>query len=738
MISYTQIQWFRKIASVGILSILSFTGIQAQHTHSVARLWNEMLLFSIRNDRARPPVHARNLFHVSVAMYDAWAAYDDEATTWLLGKSNRGFHVPFEGVQAPPDVESARKEAISYAVMRIILHRFKNSPGAVNISAEVNNLMNDLGYDPEYEGIDYSDGNPASLGNYIAKSIIEFGLQDGSRESFGYTYEFYEPVNPPLVVKDPGNPFIIDPNRWQPLMLETFIDQSGNVVPGGAASFIGPEWGNVVPFALTKSERTQYERNGVPCVVYHDPGPPPLLQADGGGTSEYYRWGFAFVSKWQAHHDETDGVLWDISPASIGNVQELPTTWEGVKAFYKEDEGGDKGTGRSLNPKTGQPYVSQMVPRGDYTRVLAEFWADGPDSETPPGHWFTILNHVNDHPEFVKRFNGQGEILDDLEWDVKAYFSLGGAMHDAAIAGWGVKGWYDYVRPISAIRYMAREGQSTDNTKANYSPRGIPLTEGLVEIIEAGDPLAGESNEHVGKIKLYTWRGPDYIEDPLEDKAGVDWIRAEDFWPYQRPTFVTPPFAGYVSGHSTYSRAAAEVMTLITGDEYFPGGMGEFPAPMNEFLVFEQGPSVDITLQWATYRDASDQCSLSRIWGGIHPPQDDIAGRIIGRTVGVNAVQHSMRYFDGVITAVEEAPLAEQSIQVYPNPVSRGNDVAIEIELAEQKADIQLIDIRGAEVGSWLIENNSLKISTTDLSPGLYVVRKSSQQGIAFRKLLIH
>ena len=92
---------------------------------------------------------------------------------------------------------------------------------------------------------------------------------------------------------------------------------------------------------------------------------------------------------------------------------------------------------------------------------------------------------------------------------------------------------------------------------------------------------------------------------------------------------MTPPFAGYISGHSTYSWAAAEVLTLLTGDEFFPGGIGEFAALKNEFLVFEDGPSMDLILQWATYRDASDQCSLSRIWGGIHPPADDIPGRIM-------------------------------------------------------------------------------------------------------------
>src|SRR5690606_39886661 len=90
---------------------------------------------------------------------------------------------------------------------------------------------------------------------------------------------------------------------------------------------------------------------------------------------------------------------------------------------------------------------------------------------------------------------------------------------------------------------------------------------------------------------------------------------------------------------------AAEVMALITGDEYFPGGVGEFHARQNEFLVFEEGPSVDVVLQWATYRDASDQCRLSRIWGGIHPPADDIPGRIAGKAIGVEAYDFALPYF---------------------------------------------------------------------------------------------
>ena len=57
-------------------------------------------------------------------------------------------------------------------------------------------------------------------------------------------------------------------------------------------------------------------------------------------------------------------------------------------------------------------------------------------------------------------------------------------------------------------------------------------------------------------------------------------------------------------------------MTALTGDHFFPGSMSSFEIEKDEFLVFEDGPSVDMTLRWATYRDASDQCSLSRIWGG--------------------------------------------------------------------------------------------------------------------------
>jgi len=615
--------------------------------YSVTRNWMELLLESIRNDFARPTVHARNLYHSSVLMYDMWAAYQNVSVPFFLGRTVDNYTCSYSGIPTSSNIAADREMAISFAMYRLLKHRFQNSPAAGTMFPQYDLYMTSLGYDISDISTNYATGNPAALGNYIAQEMINFGLQDGSNEQNAYGNLHYQSMNDSLVMDFPGNPTLTDFNRWQPLTLDVFIDQSGNLIPANTPDFLSPEWGSVSPFSLLPNELTTYQRNGNPYEVYCDPGSPPNLDLNTGGSE--YQWGFFLVSIWSSHLDSNDNTMWDISPASIGNIQSYPTNFSDYPSFYNLFNGGDNSIGHSINPSTGMPYTPQMVKRADYARVLAEFWADGPDSETPPGHWFTLLNYVSDHPSFVKKYKGTGLVLDDLEWEVKAYFSLGGAMHDAAISAWGIKGWYDYIRPVSAIRGMAELGQSSYPSSMSYHPAGLPLIPGYIELVFSGEPLAGTNNEHVGKIKLYAWKGPDYITDPMNDEAGVGWILAENWWPYQRPSFVTPPFAGYVSGHSTFSRAAAEVMTSLTGDAFFPGGMGEFAAPRNDFLVFENGPSEDIVLQWATYRDASDQCSLSRIWGGIHPPADDIPGRLIGEKIGVDAFSLAEKYIDGSI-----------------------------------------------------------------------------------------
>ncbi|AUC13861.1 hypothetical protein BTO06_01255 [Tenacibaculum sp. SZ-18] len=707
-----------------VLTIV-FGVINAQN--SVARDWNEELLHAIRNDFARPTVHARNLFHCSVAMYDAWAIFDNTAETVFLGKTFGGYTFNFNGIATPTDIEAARHEIISYAMFRIIEHRFKSSPGSVDIMTSIRALFTNYGYDANFTEVDYNTGSYAALGNYLAQEIIAFGLTDGSNEANDYENIYYTPENDPLILNLYENNVLNNPNRWQPLSFDNFVDQSGNTSPTNIPEFLSPEWGQVIPFALKNSD-LQILNNGFDSYVYKDPGPPTYIQnSTANGIDDPYKWNMAMVIAWSAHLDPEDDVMIDISPGALGNIEisEFPETFDEYRAFYNFNDGGDIGTGHTLNPFTNEPYAPQMVKRGDYGRVLAEFWADGPDSETPPGHWFTIMNYVSDHPETVKQFNGQGIVLSDLEWDVKSYLALGGAMHDSAVTTWGIKGYYDFTRPISAIRYMAFKGQSTNPNLPSFDPHGLPLIDNLIELIEVGDPLAGAKDENVGKIKVRAWKGPDFINDPATDIAGVDWILGTHWWPYQRATFVTPPFAGYLSGHSTFSRAASESLTLITGDKFFPGGMGTFNASKNSFLVFEQGPSEGFVLQWATYQDASDQTSLSRIWGGIHPPIDDIRGRVIGEQIGKDAFGKAIAYFSGDIASINDEQTPMETI-VFPIPAE--NEVKVRTTFL-QELNIEIICTTGAIVykKSFNNHNGRFEVNTANLTNGVYILKGTSK-----------
>ena len=562
----------------------------------------------------------------------------------------------------------------------------------------------------------YSE-NSIALGNYIAENYIQYGLLDGSNEQDDYENQFYSPVNEPLTPIFSGNPSLTNPNRWQPLTLDVFVDQSGNVLSENTPDFLGAEWGSVWPFGLNQDNLNIYERDGNSYMVYHDPGVPPLID-DNAETNQQFIDAFSMVSIWGSHMTPNNQAIWDISPNSLGNVNDdlFPNDFSEYNNFYDYFGGGDSGQGYIQNPITNESYEVQNVKRGDYTRVLAEYWADGPDSETPPGHWFVLLNEVSDHPELEKKFQGTGNILSDLEWDIKSYFLLGGTMHDVAISVWGIKGWYDYIRPISAIRYFSENGQGSDNSLENFNENGFPLLDGYIEVIQPEDPLAGDSDENVGKIKLYTWRGHNYVGNTETDFAGVGWILAENWWPYQRPTFVTPNFAGYVSGHSTYSRAAAEMLTNFTGSPYFPGGLHTFVAKQNEFLVFEDGPSQDIELQWVSYRDAADQCGLSRIWGGIHPYIDDIPGRIIGNIIGNDSYEFGIQYFENNLSSPEiKLPIP----RLLANPIRTGEEIYV--INAEEYYKFNLFTVEGKKIEiSPIYQNNIFKISTLKLPKGIY------------------
>jgi hypothetical protein len=586
-----------------------YCGERPVTTQSVARQWNEETLQAIRLDTPRPTVHARNLFHVAVAMWDAWAVYDSTAVGYLTHDK-----------VVSDDPAADRATAISFAAYRVLAERFARSPGAARSLAAFAARMGRLGYDPTFTTT--AGTSAAALGNRIGAAVIAYGLMDGANESGGYADPSYAPVNAPLVVKIPGT-IMVDPNRWQPLALDLIVTQNGIPQPDKIQTFIGSQWGGVRPFALEWSDPTK------PYVVA---GGPPQL---GGADDASFKSMNLDVIRRSSGLDPDDGVTMDISPAKHGN----------------NPLGADDGIGYPANPVTGAPYPPNVVRRGDWGRVLAEFWADGPNSETPPGHWNVIANSVSDDERLETRLGGVGPVLDRLEWDVKLYLAVDGAVHDAAIACWGLKRRFDSVRPISAIRYMAGLGQSTDPAGPSYAANGLLLEAGLAEVITPATTGPGQRHEHlaghVGEIAIHAW--PGQPASPGTERAGVQWIRAVEWVPYQKNTFVTPAFAAYPSGHSTFSRAAAEVLTRFTGSPYFPGGLGEIFARRDGFLTFEVGPTADVVLQWVSYFDAADEAGASRRWGGIHIEADDFEGRVIGHQVGIDAFALASRYFAGTI-----------------------------------------------------------------------------------------
>lgn len=144
----------------------------------------------------------------------------------------------------------------------------------------------------------------------------------------------------------------------------------------------------------------------------------------------------------------------------------------------------------------------------DEQKVIAEYWADGPASELPPGHWALFA-------EFVSRRDHHG-----IGDDAKMFFAMTNAVLDASVASWDAKRAYDYVRPIT-----------------------------VVHVVHAGE-------------MVNAWAGP-YL--------GTASIAAESWRPYQAVTVVTPPFPEFFSGHSVFSAAAAEVLKSFTGSDTFGG-----------------------------------------------------------------------------------------------------------------------------------------------------------------------
>lgn len=328
-------------------------------------------------------------------------------------------------------------------------------------------------------------------------------------------------------------------------------NQLGDLAPGGA------------PYA----DYTGYAPKN-PAMIVGTPTPLNLIPAP---------------SNWQPlTYTDATGVV--RTPVFVG------AAWERVKPFaltssdqYRPGPPAIYGS-REYEEQTRR-IVEVQAGLTDEQKVIAEYWADGPKSELPPGHWLLHAIYVSERDRHTD---------DD---DIKMFFALSNALSDAAIAAWDAKRAYDSVRPVTAVRFLMH-GQ----TITGYGALG---------------PAGG-----LGKIQGETWV------------------------PYQPLTFPTPPFPEHVSGHSTFSAAAAEVLRSFTGSDAF----GARYTKTAHSMVIEPGlPTTDLTLSWATFKAAAEQAGLSRIFGGIHFDNGNTAGQTLGQRVGAQALAKAQALWSGKV-----------------------------------------------------------------------------------------
>lgn len=633
-----------------LIGCLLVSSAPAQESPSAARIWNEQALSAIRLTIPHPPRHARNLFHLAAAMWNAWAAFDPVAVGYL---HHEKLGVPKEQIQA------ARQVAIHYAAYRLLRARHLEDPVETGILATLDVRLMAVGGSPAVAQSAITEAaTPEELGKRCAQALLDWGAGDGFSQT-AYPQAYDSSVNPnlawPMVVMGTngrfernmplgaGIPPWTNPNFWQPLSFSAQFTQNGLPQPGGAQSFLGVQGLAVTPFSLEREDATK---------PWLDPfGGPSQLNFGGQQSPTDANVKSDMLALLIASSQLHSTAMVDLSPGRFGN----------------NPLGSDEGAGHALNAVTGQSYPSNPVRLGDYARVIAEHWADGPNSETPPGHWHLLANAISDSPQLARRIGGNGPVVDRLEWDVKLYFALAAATHDAACAAWALKRYYSGARPITQIRYMASKGQSSDPLAPSYHPEGLLLHPGVAEVITAETSAVGGRHEyiwdlavglwqrgalHLGKVAVRSWPGEHPSNPappaPATQQQSVRWMLGRDWLPFQRKTFNTPAFPGYVSGHSTFSRAAAEVLTQFTGSTWFPGGLHEHRVAANT-LQMDLGPSQDVVLQWATFADAADQAGQSRRWGGIHGAEDDLHGRILGQRAGITAYQLARSYWDGTV-----------------------------------------------------------------------------------------
>lgn len=304
-----------------------------------------------------------------------------------------------------------------------------------------------------------------------------------------------------------------------------------------------------------------------------------------------------------------DANRWQPLRRPDGRVQTYATPhWGDVKPFALDDQliedlrppcppiYGDEPVAIPGDPgKVCEPdpegYVEQFDALIEYSanltderKIIAEWWEDGPGTYFPPGKWIRLGMEVARRDTLV------------LEEQIQLLFLLSNAVFDAGIICWEVKWYYDFVRPITALRYL-----------------------------------------HSGET-IVAWGGQG---EGTQEIDGGDWL------PYQARWALSPPFPEYVSGHSAFSHAAAEILKRFTGSDEF-GYSAKIDAGASRFEPTIT-PAEPMVLSWATFSEAAAQAGESRRFGGIHIPLADLRGRELGREVAEVVWERGMQYIRGEV-----------------------------------------------------------------------------------------
>jgi hypothetical protein len=168
------------------------------------------------------------------------------------------------------------------------------------------------------------------------------------------------------------------------------------------------------------------------------------------------------------------------------------------------------------------------------------------------------------------------------------------AAFDGGIATWNEKSRFDAVRPVSAIRHLYENG------------------------------------------KITGWAGP--------GRGIVDNLPAREWRSYLN----TGNHPEYPSGSSCFCAAYAQASR-----RYFRSDAFGFSMPVAAgSSVIEPGvtPATDIVLgPWSTYTEFENDCSRSRVYGGVHFTAATVEGQAMCRPVGDLAFEFLKRHIDGTV-----------------------------------------------------------------------------------------